>query len=294
MSPVLQIEGLGKDFGDRTVVTHADLELARGELLGFVGPNGAGKSTCLRVLVGVLPRDRGKVRVLGLDPATDSLAIRHRCSYLPGETSVYASMTGREYLDFALSFHQGTRRLSHESAAMFDLPLQRRVRTYSAGMKQKLALLAALQPDVELYVLDEPDRALDASARLVLRELIRDLGKEGRSVLLSSHHLSEVEALTDRSVFLFEGRTVDPDRVRHARELLRAEIRLHLRRDIEWPEGVESRRRDEDGTWRLRVRGDPLSYLARLPSDAVDRIEVGSVRLEDLYRVLSEPTEGSA
>ena len=118
----------------------------------------------LRTLIGLVRRDGGEVRVLGLDPRDDSLAIRRRVSYLPGETGVYLQMTGRQFLDFALGFHARRQQdLLDRLLAAFALPLDKKVRSYSAGMKQKLGLCAVLVPDVEVYLLDEPDRALDAS-----------------------------------------------------------------------------------------------------------------------------------
>jgi ABC-2 type transport system ATP-binding protein len=162
--PVVLLDAVGKRFGDVDVLRAVNLEVARGEFLGLVGPNGAGKSTLLRILTGLHQRTSGTCRVFGLDPTKRSLEIRQRCSYLPGETSVYQEMTGAQFLQFAQSFHAASdsareRRL----AELFALPLHARVRSYSAGMKQKLAVLAALSVEAELYLLDEPDRALDAN-----------------------------------------------------------------------------------------------------------------------------------
>src|SRR5262245_15188553 len=149
MTPVVTMRGVAKSFGTRAVLRDADLEIGAGEVVGLLGPNGAGKSTCLRLLVGLVFRDAGALAVHGLDPATQSLAIRRKTAYLPGETAVYTNMTGAEFLEFALGFYE--RRdaaLERQLLTDFALPLQQSVRTYSAGMKQKLALLAALVPDV--------------------------------------------------------------------------------------------------------------------------------------------------
>ncbi|MBK8976584.1 MAG: ABC transporter ATP-binding protein [Planctomycetes bacterium] len=290
LPPALEVRGVTKTFGDRTALAGLDLDLARGELVGFVGPNGAGKSTLLRILVGVLRRDGGDVRVLGMDPQRRSLAIRRRSSYLPGETNVYDQMTGADYLQFADSFHQRLRGEPRGIAEAFDVPLRARVRSYSAGMKQKLAIRAALRPDVDLYILDEPDRALDASVRLALRDWLRLLRNDGRAVLLSSHHLAEVEALADRCCFVFGGRNVAPERVAAARRELRREVRMRLSGDtVALPDGATVRERLPDGSLRITVHdGEPLQWLARLPADAVLAVEVGATRLEDVYRALQE------
>lgn len=291
MNPAVRVTGLTKRFGEKLALHELGFEAQTGEILGFVGPNGAGKSTCLRILLGILECDAGAVSVLGHDPRTASLEIRRRCSYLPGETSVYAFMTGAEFLDFALGFHARRLPLPERANSAFALPLHKKVRTYSAGMKQKLALLATLCVDVELYVLDEPDRALDATARLELREVLRAMRSEGRTILLSSHHLAEVDALADRTVFVFDGHAVPTERVDAARELLRREVRLRLVRDVELPDGTESVVRDPDGSLRVRTVAAPLVWLSRLDPELVAAAELGSIRLEDLYRVLGdEPT----
>ncbi len=285
---IVSARGLTKRFGSDQALRGLALDLRAGEILGFVGPNGAGKSTCLRILLGIVPRDAGDVTVFGLDPARDAVAIRKRSTYLPGETNVYSYMRGGEYLRFTLAFHARRRELPRDIADVFELPLRARVRTYSAGMKQKLALLATLQVDVELYVLDEPDRALDATTRLHLRELLRALSDEGRTVLLSSHHLSEIEALAHRTAFVLSGRRIAESVVAGAKQRLRTELRLRLSREIVWPAGASSIEPDGERCFRVRVDRDPLHWVSGLPDDAIDSLEYGTTRLEDLYRALLE------
>ncbi|MGA1524444.1 MAG: ABC transporter ATP-binding protein [Planctomycetota bacterium] len=294
MSAPVSARGVSRRFGERQALADFGLEVGPAEIVGFVGPNGAGKSTFLRILLGLVARDAGDVRVLGLDPRRDDLAIRRRVAYLPGETSVYAGMTGAEFLQFALGFHPRTQELPRQATELFELPLARRVREYSAGMKQKRALRATLRPDVELYVLDEPDRALDATARLHLREVLAWLRDAGKSVLLSSHHLAEVDALANRCVFLFAGRRIAEERVAAARAALRHEVRLRLATEVELPDGTELVESLPDGTLRVVVTGAPLAWLARLPGDSVLAAEVGATRLEDLYRALSLDEEAPA
>jgi ABC-2 type transport system ATP-binding protein len=294
MNQPVRARGVSRRFGERQALSQFDLDVGPAEIVGFVGPNGAGKSTFLRILLGLVSRDAGDVRILGLDPSREDLAIRRRVAYLPGETSVYAGMTGAEFLQFALGFHPRTQELPREAADLFELPLARRVREYSAGMKQKLALLATLRPDVELYVLDEPDRALDATARLHLREVLAWLRNAGKAVLLSSHHLAEVDALANRCVFLFAGQRIAEERVAAARAELRHEVRLRLSGPVDLPDGTDLVETFPDGTLRVVVAEEPLAWLARVPADQVLSAEVGATRLEDLYRALSLGQEATA
>ena len=283
----IEVHGLQKAFGSRAVLRGLDCHVARGELLGLVGPHGAGKSTLLRTLVGMVPRDAGTVAVLGLDPAREGLAIRRRCCYLPGETGVYQQMTGAAFLDFALGFYPRRQPALYDRlVAGFGLPLAQKVRSYSTGMKQKLALIATLVPDVDLYLLDEPDRALDASVRFFLRAVLLDLKAAGKTIVLSSHHLSEVETLADRLEFLVSGTFVDTAQLTAARERLRRRPRLRLRPGAVLPAGARELQRDPDGTLVLETDGDPLLWLRQVAPDDVLGVEIGTARLEELYQLL--------
>ncbi|HEX6810180.1 MAG TPA: ABC transporter ATP-binding protein [Planctomycetota bacterium] len=284
---VIATSALSKSFGERAALRSVDLTVQRGELLGLVGPNGAGKSTLLRTLIGLVQRTQGRVDVMGHDPATASLAIRHATCYLPGETGVYHQMTGQQFLDFALGFyprHQPA--LQRQLLDGFRLPLQQKVRSYSAGMKQKLALMATLIPDVDLYLLDEPDRALDASMRFFLRDVLLGCKRAGKTIVLSSHHLSEVETLADRLEFLLDGSFVAPERLAAARAQLRRWPRLRLKPGASLPPGARILRREPDEALVVETDADPMAWLRSLPADVVDSVEIGVTRLEDLYQLL--------
>ncbi|MCA8965606.1 MAG: ABC transporter ATP-binding protein [Planctomycetes bacterium] len=290
-SPAIAVRNATLAFGPRQALAGVDLHVSRGELLGLIGPNGAGKSTLLRALIGLVTLDGGEAGVLGLDPARDPLAVRRRVSYLPGETSVYQQMTGQQFLDFALGFYPGRQSdLLDRLQQGFALPLERRVRTFSAGMKQKLAILATLGPDVDVYLLDEPDRALDATVRFFLREVLRDLKHAGKTIVLSSHHLSEVESLADRTEFLVAGRVVAPAALTAAREQLARRMRLRLAPGQELPPGVRLLHHETDGMLLVHCDIDPLDALRQLPEGALLGAEIGIVRLEELYQQLLQAT----
>ena len=292
MTTTIDVRSLRKAYGGRAVVDGVDLRVEPGRIIGFVGPNGAGKTTCLRCLVGLIQADAGHVRVLGLDPASDSLRVRRLASYLPGETSVYRQMTAREFLRLALKFYPRVHDdLIERMTALFELPMHRPVRAFSAGMKQKLALMAALGPRVPLYILDEPDRALDASVRLILRELLVELRNRGASTLLSSHHLAEVEAVCDETVFIVGGQTIHPRRVDEVRHKLRRRLVLTLwpGKQIDLPTGF-GKVQLPDGRIAVTAtasEADPLQLLAQLPPDAIESAEVGATRLEAIYQELT-------
>jgi ABC-2 type transport system ATP-binding protein len=294
MSTALTITGLGKSYGQHEVLGGVDLTVARGELLGLVGPNGAGKSTLLRTVLGLVPPTRGRIDVLGHDPTRDSLAIRRRVSYLPGETGVYQQMTGAQFLQFAAGFYP------HQQTALRDrlldglqLPLSQRVRSYSAGMKQKLALVAVLCPDVDLYLLDEPDRALDASVRFFLRDVLLSLKQHGKTIVLSSHHLREVEATADRLEFLLDGQFIAQERLERARAQLRLRPRVRLRAGATLPAGATIVQTEPGGTLLIDTAGDPMTWLRGVPAGTIDSAEIGIPRLEDLYQLLLHDTQKS-
>ena len=285
--PVLLLDAVGKRFGDVDVLRAVNLEVARGEFLGLIGPNGAGKSTLLRILTGLHQRTSGVCRVFGLDPTQRSLEIRQRCSYLPGETSVYQEMTGAQFLQFAQSFHAASdsareRRL----AELFALPLQKRVRSYSAGMKQKLAVLAALSVEADLYLLDEPDRALDATMRMELRAVLASMREQHKTIVLSSHHLEELSALASRLVFLRKGSFIAASEVADARQRLSRRVRLRLADGAQLPPSARVAQRLGDGSLVIDCDGDPRALLRAIPDAALLAAEVGAERLEDLYGLL--------
>ncbi|GDY01979.1 hypothetical protein LBMAG49_13080 [Planctomycetota bacterium] len=285
--PAILARGIGKSFRQRLVLNSIELHVERGELIGLIGKNGAGKSTLLRILTGLIPRDRGEVSVLGMDPSVAAKRIRERTGYLPGETSVYQQMTGQQFLDFALSFYPRRQTaLLDDLLDIFALPLQQRVRNYSAGMKQKLALIASLSPDLDLYLLDEPDRALDASIRFQLRDVLLRMRNDGRTFVLSSHHLSEVETLADRLEFLLDGSLVAPQVIAKARARLQRLVRIKLTQNAILPTNCTVLTKEADGTMILEPIDAPLDWLKLLPPSSVCTAEIGIARLEDLYKLL--------
>lgn len=231
MDTVISVEGLVKSYGTFTALHGLDLEVARGEVHGFLGPNGAGKSTTIRVLLGLLKADAGRVEVLSGDPWHDVVELHRRLAYVPGDVSLWPGLTGGEAIDLLGNLRGG---LDEERRAhlveRFELDTTKRGRQYSKGNKQKVALVAALCSDVELLILDEPTSGLDPLMELVFQEEIEAEKARGRSVLLSSHILSEAEALADRVSIIRDGLVVETGTLDQLRHRTRTQVRATLER----------------------------------------------------------------
>jgi beta-exotoxin I transport system ATP-binding protein len=249
----VQTERLTKDFGAGRGVFDLDLEVRRGEILGFLGPNGAGKSTTMRVLLGMLAPTSGTARLLGRAATVDDIEVRRRVGYLAGDFGLYP-LTGGAVLDYFARLHGGIapRRIA-ELAERLGADLARPIRELSSGNRQKLGLIQAFMHDPELLILDEPIAGLDPLVQRTFHELLREAADEGRSILLSSHTLSEVDRVADRVAILRAGRLVVVDELEHLRAIA-------LRRwevDFDRPPGAEEFRR-LPGVRRVELAGRRL------------------------------------
>lgn len=207
---IITIKGLDKKFGNVRALDGFDLTVRPGEVHGFLGPNGAGKSTTIRILLGLLKKSAGEVELFGQDPWRNAVELHARLAYVPGDVSFWPNLTGGEIIDLLGKLRGGlneTRRA--ELLESFELDPTKKFRTYSKGNRQKVALVAALASDVELYILDEPTSGLDPLMEQVFQGEIRQLKSQGKTVLLSSHILSEVEALCDRATIIRGGQTAN-------------------------------------------------------------------------------------
>jgi ABC-2 type transport system ATP-binding protein len=228
-APVILIEGLVKRFGATQALSGLDLEVRAGEVHGFLGPNGAGKTTTLRVLLGLLRADAGRVELLGGDPWRDAVGLHRRLAYVPGDVTLWPSLSGGEVIDLLGRLRGGLDpRHRAELLERFDLDPRKKGRAYSKGNRQKVALVAALASEVELLLLDEPTAGLDPLMEDVFRQVIREERGRGRTVLLSSHILAEVEALCDRVTIIRDGRAVESGTLAELRHLTRVSIQAEL------------------------------------------------------------------
>jgi ABC-2 type transport system ATP-binding protein len=222
----IRINGLVKRFGAFRALDGLDLEVAEGEVHGFLGPNGAGKSTTIRVLLGLLRKDDGEVRLLGGDPWRDAADLHRRLAYVPGDVSLWPNLSGGETIDLLIRMRHGDPATSRrdELVERFALDPTKKARAYSKGNRQKVALVAAFATDPELLLLDEPTSGLDPLMEQVFNDCVAEHTARGATVLLSSHILSEVERLADRVTIIREGRAVESGTLESLRHLRRSKV----------------------------------------------------------------------
>ena len=269
MTSAIVVSGLHKSYGSTHALDGLDLEVATGEVHGFLGPNGAGKSTTIRVLLGLLRGDAGDVSLLGGDPWHDAAKLHRRLAYVPGDVNLWPNLTGGEVIDLLGRLRGGLdEKKRADLLRRFDLDPTKKGRTYSKGNRQKVALVAALASDVELLILDEPTSGLDPLMEEVFRQWIEEEREHDRTVLLSSHILSEVEALCDRVSIIRRGKVVETGTLAELRHLTRTSIHAEL---AAAPNGLAK----IPGIHDLDIEGNRV------------RCEVDTAQLDEVMRQLS-------
>ena len=296
MSAAVAVRGLVKTFGATRALDGLDLEVQPGEVHGFLGPNGSGKSTTIRVLLGLLRADSGDVELLGGDPWRDAVALHRRLAYVPGEVELWPNLTGGETIDLLARLRGGIDERRRDGLLdRFDLDPTKKGRTYSKGNRQKVALVAALASDVELFLLDEPTAGLDPLMEAEFQRCIGELAAQGATVLLSSHILAEVEALCERVSIIRAGRAVETGSLHDLRHLTRTSIDVETATAVDGLGGLpgvhdlvlsDHRARFDVDTAAL---GDALAHLGRF---GILTLASQPPTLEDLFlRHYSDGTE---
>jgi ABC-2 type transport system ATP-binding protein len=288
----IEAAGLTRMYGRAVGVEGIDLAVGRGECFGFLGPNGAGKTTFIRLALGLIRPTSGRVAVMGHDVARDRMGALAEVGYLPGELGLYPALAGGRVLDALGRLHPRPPALRDELLRALELPeadLRKRVREYSRGMKQKLGLVAALQHDPPLVILDEPTGGLDPVIQGRLLEWLAGRARAGRTVFFSSHVLSEVEELCDRVAMVRDGRLILAGPVEEVR-------RGRSRRvEVRFAEPVDPARYAVDGVadvevdglrHRFTVAGEPRALLAALAALPVEDVAIEPPSLEDAFRHL--------
>lgn len=270
MISAIEIRDLHKHFGRVRALDGLNLQVSDGEVHGFLGPNGAGKSTTIRILLGLLARTSGEVRMLGRDPWAEAVSLHREIAYVPGDVTLWPSLSGGETIDLLAAMRGGldTARRA-ELIERFELDPRKKARTYSKGNRQKVALISAFSSHARLLLLDEPTSGLDPLMEQVFRECVAEAAGRGATVLLSSHILSEVEALCERATIIRSGRTVESGTLASMRHLSRTSITAELTGDpgdIAALPGVADVSLD-DHTLHCQVDGEHLAELVRVLGD---------------------------
>ena len=269
MTDAISAAGLVKSFGSFRALDGLDLSVPTGEVHGFLGPNGAGKTTTIRVLLGLLRADAGAVSLLGGDPWRGAVDLHRRLAYVPGDVSLWPKLTGGETIDLFGRLRgdlDPARR--DELVERFELDPTKRARTYSKGNRQKVALIAALASRAELLILDEPTSGLDPLMEEVFQHCIREVRDEGRTVLLSSHILAEVEALCDRVSIIRNGRTVEAGTLDSMRQLTRTSIHAETHRPPEALDRLRGSMASRSAATRCASTSTPCTWPKRCSASA--------------------------
>lgn len=291
---VIETKGLTKIYGSTAVLDHLDLDVKKGEVLGYLGPNGAGKTVTIRLLLGLIKASTGSAKIFGLDAWKDKVEIHKRIAYVPGEANLWPHLTGAETLKLFSNIHGGVDEAYQKKLMKkFKFEPNKKVRNYSKGNKQKINLIAALSSRADLLILDEPTSGLDPLMEQAFREAIFEAKKRGQTIFLSSHILEEVETLCDRIAVLSEGKLVELGTLEELRHLSSVSVDAtftHKPPDVSKIKGVDNVK-ISGNTLHCQIRGDispllkvisdakPLTFLSREPS------------LEELFLSLYGETE---
>ncbi|MEW9502757.1 ABC transporter ATP-binding protein [Jeotgalibacillus marinus] len=284
---LVKMHNVTKRFGKFTALDGLNIEVNKGEVYGFIGPNGAGKSTAIRVLLGILKASEGEVTIFGKDAWKDAVDIHKRVAYVPGDVNLWPNLTGGEVIDLFVKL-RGTNNKSRreELIKKFNLDPTKKCRTYSKGNRQKVALVAAFSSDADLYILDEPTSGLDPLMEQVFQECVMDAKKEGKSILLSSHILSEVEKLCDKVGIIRQGQMIETGSLSELRHLTRTNLLVETKQPIPSLSeltGVHAIEKKEQAL-SFQVDTEELNnVIAHVSQFEIVRLESAPPTLEDLF-----------
>lgn len=284
---LVEVRGLTKKFGKFTALKNVNLSVNKGEIYGFIGPNGAGKSTTIRILLGMLKPSEGQVTIFGKDAWKDAVEIHKRVAYVSGDASLWPNLTGGEVIDLFLTMRgNGNENRRDELIQRFKLDPSKKCRTYSKGNRQKIALIAAFASEADLYILDEPTAGLDPLMERIFQECILEVKQQGKTVLLSSHILSEVEKLCDRIAIIREGEIIETGTLSQMIHLTRTKLVVETRKTLAGLselKGVHNDIYTNDG-WEFHVDSEEMEKVINYISQfGVLKIDSAPPTLEDLF-----------
>ncbi|MEJ6949477.1 ABC transporter ATP-binding protein [Natronospora cellulosivora (SeqCode)] len=284
---VIKASNLKKNFGKAKALDGVDLEVNKGEIYGFIGPNGAGKTTTIRILLGIIKADEGYASIFGKDAWNDAVEIHKRVAYVPGDVNLWSNLTGGEVIDLFVKLRgSNNKNRREELIEKFDLDPSKKCRSYSKGNRQKVALVAAFAAEADLYILDEPTSGLDPLMERVFQQCVMDIKRQGKSILLSSHILSEVEKLCDKVSIIREGKIIEAGSLDELRHLTRTSMSIKTREEIPSLDEVKGIHdiQEKDDLLTFQVDTEELSDIIKYISkyDLV-KLESTGPKLEDLF-----------
>ncbi len=284
---IVHASNVTKTFGKFTALNGVNIEVNKGEVYGFIGPNGAGKSTTIRILLGILKASSGDVKIFGKDAWSDAVDIHKHLAYVPGDVNLWPNLTGGEVIDLFMKLRGSNNKSRREELIQrFNLDPTKKCRTYSKGNRQKVALVAAFSSDADLYILDEPTSGLDPLMEKVFQDCVMEAKLAGKSVLLSSHILSEVERLCDRVGIIRKGEMIETGTLRELRHLTRTSLIVETNdriTDLQMFKGVHDVT-EQDGALSFQVDSEELGSIIKYVSQfGIVRLESTPPTLEDLF-----------
>ncbi|MFD2656406.1 ABC transporter ATP-binding protein [Gracilibacillus thailandensis] len=284
---MIDVKGVTKKFGKFTALNGIDLEVRKGEVYGFIGPNGAGKSTTIRVLLGIIQATSGTAKIFGKDAWKDAVEIHRKVVYVPGDVHLWENLTGGEIIDTFLKLRGGINKTKRDALIeRFQLDPRKKAGTYSKGNRQKVALIAAFASEADLFILDEPTSGLDPLMENIFQQCVEEVKYEGKSVLLSSHILSEVEKLCDRVGIIRQGEMIETGSLDELRHLTRTNIIIETEKSAASLSNQSGTHQftEEDGVYSFQVDPESLSsVMLKVGELGVKRIESTPPTLEDLF-----------
>lgn len=284
---IIKISSLTKKFGKFTALDEINLEVNKGEVYGFIGPNGAGKTTTIRILLGVLKATKGGAKIFGRDAWKDAVEIHKNIAYVPGDINLWPNLTGGEIIDLFVKLRASDNKSRREELIeKFNLDPSKKCRAYSKGNRQKVALIAAFASEADLYILDEPTSGLDPLMEKVFQECIMEAKEEGKSVLLSSHILSEVEKLCDKVSIIRQGRIIESGSLDELRHLTRTTMLIQTKETIKGLNKLKGIHdiEERDKSIYFQVDTEELdSVMKHISQFGLIKLESAPPTLEDLF-----------
>ncbi|MFV0556871.1 MAG: ATP-binding cassette domain-containing protein [Lactovum sp.] len=287
MEKVVEIKNLKKNFSSFEALKNINFDIHTGEVLGYIGPNGSGKSTTIRVLLGLIKKSSGEVKIFGKDAWSDSIDIHRRIAYVPGDVYLWPNLTGREIIQLFMNLHgKGNQETCERLIQEFELDPKKKISSYSKGNRQKISLIAALSCEADLYIFDEPTSGLDPLMEVIFQREVEALKKKGKAILLSSHILSEVERLADRVVVIKNGELVETGSLDELRHFSRDSFRVKTERpatDLAKLSGVHDLKFEGDYAL-FQADSDKLEeILSTLMLYGIKKLESTAATLEELF-----------